>query len=314
MTDLATGIGAATSTEPVKTEPVAAGNSSQGDSTNSQGSGVAAGSTDPSREPAGNSELEWAKTKGWVAEDGSYKTVEALKAYQALEKQMSSTTRVPDEKAKPEEWDAYYKKMGRPDEAAKYDFKPDNLPKDMPYDEKMATEFKNWAFKENLSAKSAAALHDNFVNYSAEALKADVAAFEADVISKAKAAHSNFVQNWGEPTSEGYKQNQEAARRALRGDPKLAALEPALTAAGLLTKDGNFTSFELGHLLSSHGKQFMNDSFVAPNGLGRSAQNPFLRLTANGKPNPDYNLTEQARLMKQNPEQARQFMSAAGEG
>lgn len=309
MTDSATGIGA---TDQTATAATGVGNSGQGNGNDSKGSGVVSGS-DSQGANSGNPDLDWAKAKGWVAEDGSYKSAEILKAHRSLETALSSSVRMPGDKATPEEWDTFHKKMGWPGDSSKYEFTADNLPKDVPYNQGLADNFKSWANEAKLPVKTAAALHDRFVKFAADQFANDVKAFEADTVKRATAAHSSFVKEWGDPATEAYKTNQEAARRALRSDPKLAGLEVALKSSGLLTKDGNFTLFEIGHLLAQHGRQFMNDKFVSPNGNGRVEANPFAKTGADEKPNPAYNMTEAARLVKQNPELARQLIIAAGD-
>lgn len=305
MTDSATGIGAI--------DPQAGvGNSDPGNGGGSNGSGASPGSNGEGLNK-GNPQLEWAKAKGWANDDGSWKQEEVFKGYQSLEKAMSASTRVPDEKAKPEEWDGFHKKMGWPGDPSKYEFATDNLPKDVAYNQGFADNFKSWAHEARLPAKSAGILHDKYVEFAAKQYAEDVKAFEASVVKQSQEAHQSFVKEWGEPQSEAYKTNQESARRALRNDPKLAGFEDVLKKSGLLTKDGNFTSFQLGHMLAMHGKALMNDKFVSPNGQGQAEANPFLRTLADGKPNPAFNMSEAGRLVRQNPELARQMIVAAGE-
>lgn len=299
--DLGTGIGSdGTQAKPDD----GAGNPAAPGGGNANGSGDASGNTKPSPDDTG--ELNWAKAKGWVNDDGSLKGDDVAKGYQALERQIGSMVKMPDDKAKPEEWDAFHKRMGWPGDPSKYEFKPDNLPADLPYNQGLAEWFRNTANEERLAGKTAQNIHDKFMGFAKQQYEADVAAFAAQVTNDAKSAHQTFVKEWGATDTEAYKANQEAARRAVSADPKLAGLVDALKGAGLMTKEGNFANFALGHLLASHGKQFMNDSFVQPNGQGRAEGNPF------DKGSPSYNLTEQVRLVKQSPDQARTLIVAAG--
>ena len=312
MTDIsATGIGSDPTAAAAAAAAVNAGNPAGGDGSGSNGSGAPA-ATNPTASPE-QGQLEWAKAKGWLADDGSYKTADVLKSYQNLEKQLGSTSRVPDEKAAPEEWDKFHKSRGWPGDVKGYEFKlPENLPADLPYNQKMAETFKEWANSERLPVKTASSLHDKFTTFQAEQYKADIAAFEQSLTDSAKASHATFTKEWGDPGTETYNKNTEAARKAF-SDPKLQGLEAKLKAAGLLTKDGNFTNFEIGHLLASHGQQFLNGSFVQPNGQPRAGENPFMRTLPDGKPNPSFNMTESARLLKQNPSEARRLILAAGQ-
>ena len=318
MTDIsATGIG---STDPTATATglapaVAAsgvGNPPAANGSGANGSGAASGTNTASPLPVDN--LAWAKAKGWVADDGNYKVADIAKGYQELEKHLGTLNRVPDEKAAPEEWDKFNKSRGWPGDVKGYEFKlPDNLPPELPYNQKLADTFKEVFNAERLPVKTAQNLHDKFVQVQADMLKADVQAMADNIAKQATTAHETYVKEWGDPKSEAYKQNTEAARRALQGDPKLQGLEAKLKQTGLLTKEGHFTNFEIGHLLANHGKQFMNDKFVTPNGQGRTGENPFARTGADGKPNPSFNVTEAARLVKQNPVEAKRLIVAAGD-
>ena len=310
MTEIsATGIG---SDNADGKAPPSDGNPSSGDGVTSNGSGSGTDTSINSGRESDN--LNWLKTKGWVADDGSYKVADIAKGYQSLEKHLGSINKVPDEKAQPEEWDKFHKARGWPGEVKGYEFtKPDNLPPELPYDAKLADTFKEVFNQERLPAKTAQNLHDKFVQLQTQRFQDDVKAFTEKIAKDATTAHETFVKDWGEPPTETYKQNAEAARRALTGDPKLKGLEVKLKEAGLLTKEGHFTNFEIGHLLAAHGKQYMNDKFVAPNGQGRVDANPFARTTADGSPNPDFNMTEAGRLIKQNPSEAKRLISITGQ-
>jgi hypothetical protein len=89
----------------------------------------------------------------------------------------------------------------------------------------------------------------------------------------------------------------------LRSDPKFEGLEVELKAAGLLTKDGKFTSPAIANLLAGYGKQMQNDTFVG-NGSGSATENPFARETRN--------ITQQSLLVKSDPAAARKLAVAAG--
>ena len=117
-----------------------AGNPDGGNGGESKGSVSPAAATPPGQQPADN--LDWAKAKGWLNDDGTLKAREVGEGYRQIEKQMGAINRVPDEKAKPEEWEAFHTRMGWPGEAKGYEFKrPDGLPENLPYDERMAERF-----------------------------------------------------------------------------------------------------------------------------------------------------------------------------
>lgn len=286
MTDELTGVGSAE-----------AGNPDSGNGTDAEGSASNAAAADKGLEK-GNP-VDIAKAKGWLNEDGTGNFDKAVEGYTNLEKLLGNIRRVPDEKAKPEEWDAFHKSQGWPGEAAKYDFKkPADMPADMPYDEGFATTFKEKANELKMPATTAQALHDWYISQFA----GDVSNYAAELGTKAKAADEAIVKEWGERTSESYTQNKDAAIRALRNDPKLSGLEAELMAAGLLTKEGYYTSPRIAFLLASHGKQIQNDRFVG-NGKGDPV---------GGNPFAGDNATAQAQAIKADPVKARELAAAAG--
>lgn len=310
----ATGVGPADTAAAAAAAAAAAGaqtTQTDGKGTNTNGSGD--GSSTTSASP-GTDNFEWVKAKGWQNEDGTFKTTDILKGYQSLEQQRGKMVTVPDEKATQEERDAFAKRLGWPGDIKGYELKvPTDLPAELPYSSELADQFKVWANEQRLSPVQAQAMHDNYVKSMVETTKKDVAAYAASVVEKATAVHGEFVKAWGDPKSETYTTNIEASRRALRNDPALKGLEDELKVAGLLTPDGNFTSLKLGMLLASHGKQFLNDKFVAPNGASATSGNPFIKTLSDGKPNPDFNLTIAGQLINRNPDEARRLIQSAGQ-
>lgn len=288
MTDQLTGIGSEQSGNP------AGGN---GEAANGSAANAAATANAGPGEP-GN--LDWAKAKGWVTAEGSLDTAKLADGYQTLEKKLGTIRTVPDEKAAPEEWDKFYSALGVPGEASKYELaRPEGLPETLPYDEGMATKFKEWAHAAKLTPKQAQALHDGYVKQFAD----DFAAFEKIGQEKAKAAHEALVKDWGDPKSEKYIQNRDAATRALRANEQFKGLEDELKSSGLLTKEGYFTSPALANMLAAVGRMSQNDTLIG-NGAGGGGENPFASSTRN--------MTEASRLIKSDPARARNLASAAG--
>lgn len=289
MKDQLTGVGSEQSGNP------AGGN---GGEPNGSGSPPAAtGNAGPAPEP-GN--LDWAKAKGWVTTEGALDTAKLTEGYQSLEKKIGSIKAVPDDKATPEQWDNFHKSLGWPGEASKYELaRPEGLPENLPYDEGMASKFKDWSNAARLTPKQAQALHDGYVKQFAD----DVAAFQAQTTEKAKAAHEALVKTWGDPKSAEYIQHRDAATRALRQGEQFKGLEDELKTAGLLTKEGYFTSPALANLLATAGRAMQNDTLIG-NGGGGGGANPFAKETAN--------LTEQSKLIRTDPAKARTLAAAAG--
>lgn len=263
-----------------------------------EGSAAAAAATE-SRSGSEPGNLDWAKTKGWVTTDGGLDTAKLADGYLALEKKLGTAMSVPDEKAAPEERDAFFKKLGWPGEPKGYEFtRPEGLPENVPYDEGMAERFKTWANEAKLPKAAAQALHDQYVKQFAE----DVQAYEAELTTKAKAAHETLVKDWGQPGTPEYIKQRDAAARALRS-PAYAGLEAELKGAGLLTKDGIYTSPLIAKLLAQTGGTMQNDALIGGN--GNAPANPFEK-------GPGRNAEAMANLIRTDPARARLLAQAAG--
>lgn len=287
MTDQLTGVGSADAGNP-------AGGNGEGD----KGSSADAAAT-ANAGPGEPGNLDWAKSKGWVAEDGTVSTDKVFEGYRNLETKLGSMITVPGEKATPEERERFYKALGVPEKSDGYSFKrPDGLPPELPYDEAMAGRFKQWAHDARLPPDAAQKLHDAYVGQFAEDLKA----WDAEQGQKAKAAHETLVKAWGDPNTEDYARNKDAAIRALRSE-QFNGLEQELKEAGLLTKDGNYTSPRIAQLLAAVGSQQQNDTFIGLNGTPVTG-NPFAKESLN--------LTEQSIIANKDPARARQLAQAAG--
>lgn len=298
MSDTLTGIGSAP-----------AGNPDGGTGTDGKGSAAGAaatGSAGPTDGQTGQQEgnLDWAKAKGWLNDKGELDTAKLSEGYQSLEKKLGTVKAVPDEKATPEEWDKFYASLGVPGEAAKYELaRPDGLPQDMPYDEGMAGRFKDWAHAARLTPKQAQALHDGYVKQFAEDYQAALAEEAKISQDRAKAAHESLVKDWGDPKSETYLKNRDAAIRTVRAEG-YKGLEDELKSAGLLTKEGNFTSPLIAKLLADRGAALQNETLIG-NGNGAGGKgNPFAKATRD--------MQAQQDLIRQDPQRARALATEAG--
>lgn len=222
---------------------------------------------------------------------------DGLKAYRELEAHASKALTVPGENATAEDWNKFYGRLGRPETADKYELKVDRstLPADMPYDETTAVEFRNWAHEAGLNTKQAQTLHDKYVGNFAKAFTDNV----AKVTQEQEAAHRELVAKWGDANSDGYKREVELMSRAARN----LGLAEDLAKGGLLTPDGGVRSSKLALALARVGKElFSEDSFAT--GDGGILSNPFAKDTLN--------LTEQGKLVRDDPNKARALIRAAG--
>lgn len=220
-------------------------------------------------------------SKGWKSPD------DAIKGYAALEAKLGSSLTVPGSDASAEEWTAFYAKVGRPETADKYEFKlPDGVPKDMPYDAKIAQSLKEWSHKAGLSTQQAAAIHDEYVRYAAGTMSGLAAQQEAAT----EAAHAALVKEWGAPDTPKFTRNVELANRAIRnmGGNELVA---ELRSFGVLNAEGTPLSPKLAIALAKAGEGMYAEDTLFGKPETHSA-NPFSRGATE-------NMTEQNRLIKE---------------
>mgnify|MGYP001191810165 CR=1 FL=1 len=143
------------------------------------------------------------QTKGWKG------PADAVKSYTELEKTLGADRIVlPGKDAKPEEWDAVYGKLGRPGKPEEYGFKPPaGIPEGI-YDPKFASWAQTAFHKAGLTARQAAAVHDEFVKMSLEGHNARV----NDIKAKGDAGEAELRKEWGGD----YDKHVEAGRRAAK--------------------------------------------------------------------------------------------------
>lgn len=81
------------------------------------------------------------------------------KGFIETKKLVGNATKIPKADAKPEEWDTFYSKLGRPESPDKYDFK---LPEGITADEALMKEFRTAAHASGLQPRQAQGLLDWF--------------------------------------------------------------------------------------------------------------------------------------------------------
>lgn len=84
------------------------------------------------------------KVKGFTNQDGSLNINELLKSYDSSQRYIGGAVKIPQEGASAEEVSAFYSKLGRPESADKYTFKP---PADVNIDGVTSQHFKSFASK-----------------------------------------------------------------------------------------------------------------------------------------------------------------------
>lgn len=133
-----------------------------------------------------------------------YKNVgELAKGHVNQSKLVGNSIRVPAEDAKPEEWDAFYAKLGRPESADKYEIQaPDDI-KHLINEERIKA-FREFAFKEGFSQKQVASL----LKWQAGNIQADLAGMSHSYAETVKA----LKEEWGG----AYDRNVGLAMRLVR--------------------------------------------------------------------------------------------------
>lgn len=232
-----------------------------------------------------------AETKGWDSAD------KIVDSYRNLEAKIGDSLRPPGDDAPAEEWQAFYGRLGCPDTAADYEFAmPDGLAEDFPYDAESANRFAEWAHEAGLSPRQAQNLHNRFVQDMSgrfeTAQQADVSAIDE--------THAALVDAWGEPETESYRRNVDLANRALR-ELGGEALALSLKSRGAISSEGALTDPAIAFMLQKAGERLFSEDQVF--GANAGANNPFSREAEN--------ITEQGRLLRNDPELARTFIRGA---
>lgn len=103
----------------------------------------------------------------------SFKDIPSLaKSFVETKKSMGNAIRIPKADAKPEEWDAYYTKTGRPESPDKYEFTRPQLAEGAKYDEDLEKEFRTMAHKAGLQPRQAQVVLDSYNEFSAKRMQA----------------------------------------------------------------------------------------------------------------------------------------------
>ena len=221
------------------------------------------------------------EARNWLADD-RVELNRALDAYRSLQGHLDRSIPGPGDDATPGEWDAFERRLGRPDTAEGYEFElPDGLPDDFPYSEDLAGRFRDWAFRAGVPARAAQSLHDDYVHELAGMQRA-----EAERLALAEdRSHRDLVSAWGEADGEAYRRNVILADRAMHR----LGLNEVLQDFGVIASDGGVRDARIAKALARIGAElYAEDNLHGSTGGG---DNPF----AGDNPN----LTEQSRLIRE---------------
>lgn len=273
-----------------------------GDGNPPDGGGDGKGQPDPATLFA---ELDDA-TRDWVKTRHENDPVKLAKQAYELDRFAGKAVQVPGDDATKEDLEKFWTKIGRPESTDGYAFNvPDNLPEDMPYDEKLATDFKGKAHELGLTGKQAAALHDFFVEHQTETYGEMTAKITGNVREQIDTARTELEAAWGEPSGETWKANLELAGRFFDEVDKDGKLYESLTKAGFIGPDKEILMAPLAFAFANAGAALYQEggSIGGRGGSSVSEANPFV-----GKGN----LTEIMRIVKADPDKAIVLARAAG--
>lgn len=149
------------------------------------------------------SKIEDPDLKGYVEKKGWKDPVETVKSYREIEKKQGTSISLPKENATPEEVNAFYSKLGRPETPEAY-----QLPVPEGQDATLAQNMSKIMFDNGVPAKSAQALATAWNEYQAQQAQA----YEAEQEKIAEQQAENLKKEWGAK----YETNEVIAKNAVK--------------------------------------------------------------------------------------------------
>ena len=186
-----------------------------------------------------------------------YKSVDDLvKAHNHHMSMVGSSVRLPNEMAGEEDWQKFYSKIGRPDEASSYKLNTPKVPDGMKFDEGIKTNFSGIAFKNGLRPDQASALFDWMTGTGI-----DIESQKQEAFAKAKEQNIEKIkENWGDEFNLRAKNVNKAINSFLPEDSRERIMAMA-------TNDLDFAN-----MLSAVGEQIGEDSSVGSGSSGSSTE------------------------------------------
>lgn len=146
-----------------------------------------------------------------------YADVNALvKSHVNLQQKLGSNPlKMPKEDAKPEEWNEFYKSLGRPDTIEGYELPEAKLPAGLPEDKEFKTAFMQHFHDEGLTKKQANGLYNKYMAHSAKSFEA----YQSKKVLDRQAATQKLQGEW----KDKYDNNMVQAQAVIRtfGSPEL---------------------------------------------------------------------------------------------
>lgn len=119
------------------------------------------------------------------------------KGFVETKKMVGNAIRIPKADAKPEEFDAFYARLGRPETPDKYEFTRPQVPENVKYDEEMETAFKGMAHKAGLSPRQAQALLEGYNEMQVKRLSGYTGQMEQGIAALKKEWGANYEKQIG---------------------------------------------------------------------------------------------------------------------
>lgn len=143
-----------------------------------------------------------------------FKDLESFgKSYGEMEKFKGGSLKVPGADAKPEEWDDFYSKTGRPESADKYEFKRPELAGGAAWPEDVEKNFMGTAHKLGLSSKQVQGLMDWFGG--------DINAATSLRSQQTQAMQQQLEKDWGGDYQKNLTMAQRAAKEFIGDDKEM---------------------------------------------------------------------------------------------
>jgi hypothetical protein len=245
-------------------------------------------------------------TRTW-AEKRGFKTVDdAVKTAYEQSKLLGNAIRIPGKDATDAERDEFLNKLGRPATAEEYKFTPpEDLPEDLPYDGERAKTFAGLAHKLGLTADQAKGIHDWAAQNALTDYKAGSETRHEQVVTTAKAETEKLIKAWGPLDGETMKVNLSFADKALQEIGGADAVAE-FRRVGLIGSEGDkiVTSAPIAQMLAKVGRSLYKEDEVLK-GNAAHLNNPF-------EDGAHFNVTNQMKLIKSDPDKAREMIASAG--
>lgn len=248
-------------------------------------------------------ELETA-TREWVKTRHGDDVLKLANQAFELDKFAGNAVQVPKDREDTDAWGKLYERLGRPADAAKYNFTvPTDLPEAVPYNSEFADAYRTKAHELGLSQEQASNLHD-FVVTEQTKFGTELQTTIGDKLTvDIEAANTALQSKWGEPSGETYKANLEMAGRFFDAVDENGGLKAALTGAGLTGPDGEILVPDLAFAFAKAGAAIFTEGTTLTDGGGLAGANPF----ADGG-----DLTKIMAAVKSDPAKAKVLAKQAG--